>query len=83
VTISALDWDSFYDRLHGGLFFDALRAYMKSNYDYALIDSRTGLSDIADICTVHMPDVVVTCFTLSTQEIEGAAMVAQGQRGTR
>ena len=49
---------------------------MKQNYDYVLIDSRTGLSDVADICTVHLPDMVVDCFTLATQGIEGAAMIA-------
>jgi hypothetical protein len=76
MTLSALDWDNFYDRLHGGEFFDALRMNMKRHYDYVLIDSRTGLSDVADICTVHLPDVVVDCFTLSTQGIEGAAMIA-------
>jgi len=77
ATLSALDWDSFYESLSGGQFLDALRADMKKNYDYVLIDSRTGLSDIADICTVHLPDVLVDCFTLSTQGIEGAAKVAQ------
>jgi len=83
ATLSALDWDNFYDNLHGGQFFDALRAYLKSNYDYVLIDSRTGLSDVADICTVHLPDVVVDCFTLATQGIEGAAMIARAiQRHT-
>jgi MinD-like ATPase involved in chromosome partitioning or flagellar assembly len=76
MTLSALDWDNFYDNLHGGQFFDALRALMKENYDYVLIDSRTGLSDVADICMVHLPDVVVDCFTLATQGIEGAAMIA-------
>ena len=77
TTLSALDWDNFYDNLNGGEFFDALRALMKNNYDYVLIDSRTGLSDVADICTVHLPDVVVDCFTLATQGIEGAAMIAK------
>ena len=81
ATMSSLDWDNFYDNLHGGLFFDSLRALMRREYDYVLIDSRTGLSDIADICTVHLPDIVVDCFTLSTQGIEGAAMVAEVIRG--
>ena len=27
TTLSALDWDNFYDDLHGGQFFDALRAH--------------------------------------------------------
>jgi hypothetical protein len=76
-AVASVDWDNFYERLGGGQFFDALRANMKENYDYTLIDSRTGLSDIADICTVHLPDVLVDCFTLSDQSIEGAAAIAR------
>jgi hypothetical protein len=63
--------------LGGSALLDALRDDMRANYDYVLIDSRTGLSDIAGICTVQLPDVVVDCFTLSSQSIEGAASVAQ------
>jgi tetratricopeptide (TPR) repeat protein len=76
-SLSSMDWDVFYDRLGGGLFFDALREDMRRSYDYTLIDSRTGFSDIADICTQHLPDVLVDCFTLSDQGIQGAARVAQ------
>jgi cellulose biosynthesis protein BcsQ len=77
ATLAAMDWDEFYSGLSGGQFFDALRADMKDHYDYVFIDSRTGLTDIADICTVHLPDILVDCFTLSTQGIEGAARVAR------
>jgi cellulose biosynthesis protein BcsQ/tetratricopeptide (TPR) repeat protein len=77
ATLGTLDWDHFYESLNGGQFLDALRTDMKRNYDYVLIDSRTGLSDIADICTVHFPDVLVDCFTFSTQGIEGASQVAR------
>lgn len=76
ATLAAMDWDEFYSGLNGGEFLDAVRADMKHQYDYVLIDSRTGLTDIADICTVHLPDILVDCFTLSTQGIEGAARVA-------
>ncbi|SNX65179.1 cellulose biosynthesis protein BcsQ [Streptomyces sp. TLI_55] len=76
-TVTSFDWDNFYDRLGGGLFIDALRDDMSEHYDYVLIDSRTGLSDIADICTAHLPDVLVDCFTLSDQSIDGAAAVAR------
>jgi MinD-like ATPase involved in chromosome partitioning or flagellar assembly/tetratricopeptide (TPR) repeat protein len=76
-ALSALDWDTLYDKLYGAEFLDALRAYLKNTYDYVLIDSRTGLSDIADICTLHLPDMVVDCFTLSNQGIDGAAKVAK------
>ena len=74
---ATIDWDNFYDRLGGGQFIDALRADMKAHYDYTLIDSRTGLSDIADICTVHLPDILVNCFTLNDQSIDGAAAIAK------
>ncbi|MFD0665983.1 FxSxx-COOH system tetratricopeptide repeat protein [Thermocatellispora tengchongensis] len=74
---SIFDWDNFYERLGGGQFIAALRADMKANYDYILIDSRTGLSDIADICTIALPDILVDCFTMSDQSINGAAEVAR------
>ena len=77
AAVASLDWDNFYDRLGGGRFFRAMRDDMKRNYDYVLIDSRTGLSDVADICTIELPDVLTVCFTLSDQSIEGAAQVAR------
>ncbi|MGW0557784.1 FxSxx-COOH system tetratricopeptide repeat protein [Streptomyces sp. NPDC002926] len=76
-TVGRMDWDDFYERFGGGQFFDAMRADMRRHYDYTLIDSRTGLSDIADICTVQMPQVLVVCFTLSDQSIDGASAVAR------
>ena len=77
ATVSSFEWDNFYERLGGGVFLDALREDMKACYDYVLIDSRTGLSDNADICTLHMPDILVDCFTLSDQALDGAASVAR------
>ncbi|GAA1977670.1 FxSxx-COOH system tetratricopeptide repeat protein [Catenulispora subtropica] len=73
-------WDDFYQEMGGGLFFQAMREGMKAEYDYVLIDSRTGLSDIADICTLQLPDVLVDCFALSDQNIEGALGVARRVR---
>ncbi|MEU6200037.1 FxSxx-COOH system tetratricopeptide repeat protein [Streptomyces sp. NPDC047061] len=77
AMVSAFDWDNFYDRLGGGLFLEALREDMRRTYDYVLIDSRTGLSDIADICTAHLPDLLVDCFTFSDQSIDGAVRAAR------
>lgn len=75
-TVSTFDWANFFDRQGGGQFINALGEEMRRQYDYVLIDSRTGLSDIAGICTVQLPDIVVNCFTLSSQGIEGALAVA-------
>jgi hypothetical protein len=77
AALFGLRWDDFYNMQRGGLFLDALRADMKANYDYTLIDSRTGQSDVADICTSHLPDTVVDCFTLSEQGIAGAVQIAR------
>ncbi|GAA1753989.1 FxSxx-COOH system tetratricopeptide repeat protein [Luedemannella helvata] len=76
-TLSHFDWDQFYTRLHGDQFLLALADDMRANYDVVLIDSRTGLSDSAGICTVTLPDIVVNCFTYNNQSIEGAAAAAR------
>lgn len=77
ATVAGINWDDFYDELNGSRFFKAVRDDMRRNYDYVLIDSRTGLSDIADICTVELPDTLAVCFTLSDQSIEGASAIAR------
>ncbi|MEU4689724.1 FxSxx-COOH system tetratricopeptide repeat protein [Actinoplanes sp. NPDC023714] len=78
--LTGTDWDEFYGRKGGDLFFDAMRDDMRRHYDFTLIDSRTGLSDVADICTLHLPDLLVGCFTLSEKSIAGAARVADRVR---
>ncbi|MBY8872271.1 tetratricopeptide repeat protein [Micromonospora sp. PLK6-60] len=85
-AVSTFDWQAFFERLGGNTFLDALAASMRANYDFVLIDSRTGVSDTAGICTVRLPDAVVTSFTLNEQSIDGAAAVARSivrQRGDR
>ena len=72
--ITSFDWQNFYDRLGGGVFLEAVKERMREEYDYILIDSRTGVSDASGICTVQMPDLLVVCFTLNHQSIEGAAV---------
>lgn len=76
TQVTTFDWNHFYEHLGGGPFLEALRQSMRSDYDYVLIDSRTGLSDTAGVCTVQLPDTLVNCFSLSTQSVEGASAVA-------
>ncbi|MET7476461.1 FxSxx-COOH system tetratricopeptide repeat protein [Streptomyces sp. NPDC005648] len=75
--VGNMDWDRFYSSYGGGQFFDAMRTDMERYYDFTLIDSRTGHSDLADICTVQMPGTLVVCYTLSDQSIDGAATIAR------
>jgi hypothetical protein len=57
--VSQFDWNNFYDRLGGGGFLEALKRNLRERYDYVLVDSRTGLSDTAGICTEQLPDILV------------------------
>lgn len=78
--VNGFNWSNFYERLGGALFLRAFRNHIKSSYDYILVDSRTGVSDTAGICTVVLPDVLVVLFTLNNQSIEGAAAVARSAK---
>jgi WD40 repeat protein len=74
--VNSFDWQEFYEHLGGATFLEAARRHMKQNYEYILIDSRTGVSDTAGICTMQLPDDLVVCYTLNNQSIQGAAAVA-------
>ncbi|MFC9318470.1 FxSxx-COOH system tetratricopeptide repeat protein [Streptomyces nigra] len=87
---SQFDWMRFLDHTwHGPVFVRALKHELTQNYDYVLIDSRTGLSDVSDVCTVLLPDALVVAFTPSSQGMDGAHAVAHkidtlyGYRGIR
>jgi hypothetical protein len=77
TRVNSFNWQDFYERLGGGGFFELAKDKMRTAYDYILIDSRTGVSDTAGICTVQMPDLLAICFTYNIQSIEGAAAVAE------
>lgn len=84
TRVNSFNWQHFYDRLGGGVLLEMAKERMRAEYDYILIDSRTGVSDTSGICTVQMPDILVVCFTLNNQSIEGAGAVADSvyaQRG--
>jgi tetratricopeptide (TPR) repeat protein len=75
--MSGFDWDRFMQDHHGDEFIEALRSAMHQDYDYTLIDSRTGMNDVGDLCTALLPDTLVIGFALSDQSLEGACEVAQ------
>jgi MinD-like ATPase involved in chromosome partitioning or flagellar assembly len=76
TRVNSFNWQFFYDKLNGGALLEMAKEKMRAEYDYILIDSRTGVSDTSGICTVQMPDILVVCFTLNNQSIAGAAAVA-------
>jgi len=76
TRVNSFNWRNFYDRLGGGTFLKAVKSKIINDYDYILIDSRTGTSDISGICTVKLPDLLVICLTLNSQNIKGASNIA-------
>ncbi len=77
VRVTALNWQELYERLGGGVWLERVKQRMRAEYDYVLIDSRTGISDTSGICTIQMPDELVVCFTMNQQSVKGAAAAAE------
>jgi cellulose biosynthesis protein BcsQ len=82
-ALAAFSWTKFYDEHGGGLLLESFKNWAKENYDLVLIDSRTGLADVAGICTIQLPDIVALCFVLNRQNIDGASRVAAAIRVKR
>jgi MinD-like ATPase involved in chromosome partitioning or flagellar assembly len=73
--VRSFDWEKFY---HGhGSFFTHFRELLMADFDYVLIDSRTGLTDIGGICTRVMPQKLVLVFAPNHQNIDGVLDVAE------
>ncbi|MFY9609344.1 MAG: toll/interleukin-1 receptor domain-containing protein [Blastocatellia bacterium] len=69
---------------HGlGAFIEKLREAWKKEFDFVLVDSRTGITDIGGICTVQLPDYLVLLFTANEQSLGGALSVVERARETR
>jgi len=81
--VNSFNWSNFYRRLDGALLLRHVRERLKADYDYILIDSRTGVSDTSGICTVAMPDSLVAMFTLNRQSVDGVAAVLESIKPQR
>ncbi|MDH6610950.1 cellulose biosynthesis protein BcsQ [Streptomyces sp. SAI-208] len=72
ATLQSFRWDELDAR-----FLEALRERWRRDYDFVLIDSRSGMGSAVDICIRELPDTLVSCFTLNSQSLDGAALTAQ------
>ncbi|RDL46793.1 hypothetical protein BLJAPNOD_06452 [Ensifer sp. M14] len=82
-ALAHFSWPGFFNECAGGILLQAFRDWAKSNYDFVFIDSRTGMADVAGICTMQIPDTVALCFILNRQNIDGVAKVAAAIRTRR
>jgi Tfp pilus assembly protein PilE/cellulose biosynthesis protein BcsQ len=75
--VQKLDWATLYEEHKIGNFINQLRNEWCDKYDFILVDSRTGITDIGDVCTVLLPDVLVLLFVSNQQNIDGIKMVME------
>ncbi len=72
--VQTFSWSAFYLEENGRSFMEALvEGFTLLGFDYLLIDARTGLTDVAGISLLHLPDLAVFFTNLSQQSVEGVA----------
>jgi len=77
-----LDWRLFFRNFRGGEFIESMRTQWKQEYDFTLIDSRTGITDAGGICTILLPDLIVPVFVSNWQSLEGIVdVITRAQTG--
>ncbi|MEM8525539.1 MAG: AAA family ATPase [Bacteroidota bacterium] len=75
TTIETFDWRAFHQM--EPYFFECFAQFLKQEFDYVFIDSRTGLTDTAGICTTLMPEHLVLVFTPNKQSLDGVLDAAR------
>jgi hypothetical protein len=81
--VQKLNWQELFDKHDIGNYILDLREAWRAKYDYVLIDSRTGITDIGDICTVLLPDALVLLFVSNYQNVEGVRDIVDRARSAR
>jgi tetratricopeptide (TPR) repeat protein len=78
-TRLSINWADLYDKHSGAEFIENFKAEIEDTYrpDYVLVDSRTGLTDVGGVCTLHLPDLVMLLFALNEQNLQGISSVAR------
>lgn len=73
-----IQWQEIYEEARGFQFIANTKAQisqLSASYDYVLIDSLTGYSDVGGICVNQLADSVVLIFRLNNQNLEGISKV--------
>ena len=70
--VQRFDWSDFYQRWAGAEYVDFLREDLTADQTIVLLDSRTGVTEYAGICTHHLADLVVVLSAPNDLNIDGA-----------
>ncbi len=80
--LNAINWSELYEKRDGYLLMEDLRLQWEKQLgvEYVLIDSRTGYTDIAGICTRQLPDAVCAIFMPNKQNLDGLLKITKKVR---
>jgi MinD-like ATPase involved in chromosome partitioning or flagellar assembly len=81
--LQGLDWEQLFLEFDFGMYLENLRKEWVEEFDYILVDSRTGVTDIGGICTIYLPDIIVALFTANKQSLNGVIDVVRRAREAR
>lgn len=78
-----ISWETLYAERDLGRYLEDFRKEVLAEYDFVLVDSRTGITDIGGICTAQLPDILVLCLTANNQSLLGVLDVARRAAAAR
>lgn len=81
-NLARLDWNTLMSRQDGGALLENLKFELFDDYgcNFLLVDSRTGLNDVAGLCTGTLADAVVLMFYPDEQNARGISEVGKAIR---
>ena len=68
---------ALYEKAGFDQFLEDLLEEWKGSCDVILIDAPAGITDVGSICTVVLPDILVSIYTSTRQTLDGAADIAR------
>ncbi|MBY5783875.1 AAA family ATPase [Rhizobium leguminosarum] len=72
--LSSIDWQDLYENRRGYVLFQDMKQQLALDdreFDYVLIDSRTGHTDVGGICTRQLAEAISFMFFPNDQNISG------------
>lgn len=75
--VKSFDWQDFYENWEGQSYLEWIRSQMEDMSDVVLIDSRTGVTEMGNVCIYHLADLVIAFTSASRQSLEGTARVVK------
>lgn len=75
--LQSIDWRRLFNEKGFGAYLEEVRDEWLLKYDFVLVDSRTGITDIGGVCTIHLPDILVVLFSANEQSLNGVVDVVE------